>query len=607
MTLYRRLLLAYAVPLVVTMAAAVFVYRAFLESTQSARAVLESAKATSAVQRLLTLVVDAETGMRGFLLTGKDQSLAPYHAAIEELGAQREELARLVAHEADQMSRVRHIERLFSSWRNEVAEPSIAARRTSTDGFDIDGLPARFDGKARIRAIRHIAGEMTDVEEMRLGVRQEQSEWAARQGEMLALLVPGLAAVVALLLSFLLARHIARSLESVASAASGIVAGDLTRRVSVQGRDEIAQMAQAFNTLGDWMVARTGEMEALHRMGELLHSCASPDEVESVVVGLAPRLFPGTSGVIWMVDASRTHLSAAAAWGLSRTQAWGAQFAPDECWALRSSRTHVASPRENVPCAHSPEGEGATLTCIPLLAHGETLGVIQVKTAAEVFSGDMRRALESVAEHVALALSNLRLRETLRQESIRDALTGLYNRRYLEETLQRELARARRNESTVGVLFLDVDHFKRLNDTEGHEAGDAVLRSLGRLLIDSFRTSDAPCRYGGEELAVILPDISLEHLVARAKDMRDRVQRMGVCVGERKLGVTVSIGVALFPTHASDGEMLLRAADHALYAAKESGRNRVAIAESPSAGAGDVAGVAPFGATEALLASSRNA
>jgi diguanylate cyclase (GGDEF)-like protein len=191
---------------------------------------------------------------------------------------------------------------------------------------------------------------------------------------------------------------------------------------------------------------------------------------------------------------------------------------------------------------------------------------------------------ESAGEHLALALANLRLRESLRQQSIRDPLTGLFNRRYLEETLERELARSRRSGGKLGVLFVDVDHFKRLNDSEGHDAGDAALRKLGAVMIACFRSSDVVCRYGGEELAVVLPDIDLENLRKRAEVLRESVQRMSVVVNAKMIGaITVSIGASLFPDHGDSAAMLLHNADQALYAAKREGRNRVVLARTPNA------------------------
>jgi diguanylate cyclase (GGDEF)-like protein len=188
---------------------------------------------------------------------------------------------------------------------------------------------------------------------------------------------------------------------------------------------------------------------------------------------------------------------------------------------------------------------------------------------------------KALAEQVALAVANLRLRETLRSQSIRDPLTGLYNRRYLEETLGREIRRAERNRHPMGIVMFDIDRFKQFNDTFGHDAGDAVLREVGVLLHNRFRAEDIACRYGGEEFVVILPEAVLDDTRARAEELREAAKHLHVAPRGRALGaVTLSVGVAVFPDHGVTGDALLQAADAALYRAKQNGRDRIEAAGS---------------------------
>ncbi|MCG3115016.1 MAG: GGDEF domain-containing protein [Candidatus Manganitrophus sp. SA1] len=179
----------------------------------------------------------------------------------------------------------------------------------------------------------------------------------------------------------------------------------------------------------------------------------------------------------------------------------------------------------------------------------------------------------TVTEQVALALSNIR---PLRNQAIRDPLTGLFNRRYLEETLEQEISRAERNRQPIGVVMIDIDHFKKYNDTYGHEAGDAVLSELGRFLERNLRGGDTPCRYGGEEFTVLLPGASIENVRLKAERLREEIKQLNVQHRGRSVGaITLSLGLACFPDHGSTGEALLRAADQALYQAKAAGRDRV--------------------------------
>jgi diguanylate cyclase (GGDEF)-like protein len=193
-----------------------------------------------------------------------------------------------------------------------------------------------------------------------------------------------------------------------------------------------------------------------------------------------------------------------------------------------------------------------------------------------------QRLAAAVAEQIAMALANLNLRETLRHQSIRDSLTGLFNRRYMEETLERELHRGKRKGAPVGIIMLDLDHFKMFNDTFGHLAGDALLRAVGEFLQARVRGEDIVCRHGGEEFAVILPEASLESTRQRAEHLRDGVKILEVQHRGQSLGtITLSAGVAAFPDHGATAEVVLREADAALYRAKADGRDRVVVAQSP--------------------------
>ncbi|HQO28926.1 MAG TPA: GGDEF domain-containing protein, partial [Accumulibacter sp.] len=191
---------------------------------------------------------------------------------------------------------------------------------------------------------------------------------------------------------------------------------------------------------------------------------------------------------------------------------------------------------------------------------------------------DARRQLvQMTSENIGLAIVNLRLRESLRSQSLRDPLTGLYNRRHMEDFMARECRRAQRQRRPVSFMMADVDHFKRFNDKHGHQAGDALLAGLANTLQQRLRGDDIACRYGGEEFIVILPGASLENVVQRAEGLRRLVadDLRIIYDGDELPGVTLSIGVSSFPMHGLNGEQCIRAADDALYRAKLAGRDRV--------------------------------
>lgn len=244
--------------------------------------------------------------------------------------------------------------------------------------------------------------------------------------------------------------------------------------------------------------------------------------------------------------------------------------------------THAGS---YCPHLHLAPGEEPLYLCIPMIAQGETMGVLHLRNErVEGEQGPLpdnkQRLAITVVDHITLALANLNLRETLRAQSIRDALTGLFNRRYLEESLPRELARAKRRGATLGMIMLDVDRFKQINDTFGHEAGDTILNILGQWLQANVRGEDISCRYGGDEFVLILPEASLEDTRKRAQQICEGARRLKIEHQGQSLGsMTVSVGVAAFPAHGETRGDLLRAVDVALYKAKAGGRNWVAVAD----------------------------
>ena len=319
----------------------------------------------------------------------------------------------------------------------------------------------------------------------------------------------------------------------------------------------------------------------LAKMGELLQTCTNMREALSIVLGLEPKMFPELRGGVILLNASRTFLEVAGTWAECELSA--SVFEPNSCWALRTGHTYqVEAGDRSVPCAHADTVTSSYL-CIPIHAQGEGLGVIhfQANTDKREISQSELSLAETFAEQTGLSIANIRLREALRSQSIRDAVTGLFNRRYLEETLDREVQRTARSNQPLSVIMLDLDHFKSFNDTFGHAAGDLVLHEMGAFFLKNTRADDIACRYGGEEFVLILPDSDLEATQARAEQMRLDVKELDLNHGGKPLGlVTLSLGIAVFPAHGISSRLIMAAADAALYQAKKSGRDRVVVAES---------------------------
>jgi diguanylate cyclase (GGDEF)-like protein/PAS domain S-box-containing protein len=355
-------------------------------------------------------------------------------------------------------------------------------------------------------------------------------------------------------------------------------ATDITERKQME-----EQLQQANQELQNWvnkLEVRNSEMKLLRQMSDFLQACLTVEEAYGAIADLLKPLFPNCSGGVFALNPSSSLVEAVATWGEKLHSE--TLFNPHECWSLRRGLLHDAEhTRPSLFCQHVHKHPAPAETlCVPMMAQGETMGLLYLNSPNPGdFSESKHQLARTVSEHLSLALANLKLRETLHNQSIRDPLTGLFNRRYMEESLQREIHRADRNKQALGLIMIDVDHFKRFNDTWGHEAGDLVLRELSQFLQKSIRVSDIACRYGGEELTLIFPEMSLEETYKRAEELRQGIKEFDLKYHESSLGaITISLGVASFPQHGKTSDSLIQLADAALYRAKAEGRDRVVAA-----------------------------
>ncbi len=262
-------------------------------------------------------------------------------------------------------------------------------------------------------------------------------------------------------------------------------------------------------------------------------------------------------------------------------------FRPDDCWALSKSKPHMELTDGNDSiCPNFANCTHTRYVCVPMMAYAEVIGnmhfVLQYDLCdeqnreAKQRLDEMRQLALMASDRIALALANLKLRATLQYQSTRDPMTQLYNRRYLSEVLERKISRSERSKTPLTVLMIDIDHFKRYNDTYGHEAGDLLLREFGALLRQMVRGSDIACRYGGEEFVLVMPEATAAQASEKADEIRRCLANLKVDYQGQTLGqVTVSIGISEYAVDGRLATELLSASDRALYQAKASGRNCV--------------------------------
>jgi len=338
------------------------------------------------------------------------------------------------------------------------------------------------------------------------------------------------------------------------------------------------------------------EVQLLGELNEWLQSASTLDELFDMVARFMSHILPVSEGAIYVYSNSRDVLEGGVGWNGASVRD---QIRPDSCWSLRRGRTFVYGVGEVAfACEHAEPHDGRPYFCFPILAHGETVGLMHMRAAPKESNTEFRetRKLAQIcAEQISMAIANVKMRDQLREQSIRDSLTGLFNRRHMLDRLRSETARARHDGGGVAMLAVDVDHFKLFNDNHGHDAGDMVLRAVAEVMEQAVTGNEIACRPGGEEFSLVLPDADMEAAVERGEELRAAVEAVRVRYGDRDLpAISISVGVARFPDHGSMVQELILSADQALYAAKAQGRNCVVRAGSntPHAGAASDAAVA---------------
>lgn len=500
---------------------------------------------------------DGESAQRGYLLTADVDYLADYQRSRGDLPEMIAALQSLVRDNPEQTRRA-------LAWKIEI-ERRLGQMDATLGNYATGGLPSAqrsigLEVRRTSAALRAQARQLVATERQLLVQRAASSRNSATLLRALAILgIPLGLIIIAVVYSLLV--------------------GEIRRRARAEDAGDLAR-AELLDNI-DALERQGTDLNELSRYGGMLQSCVSVEEAVGLATQYFSRLLPDAGGTLYRVRASQDYAEEVAHWGEHALN--GPAMLPlSDCWALRRGQPHVhRAHHELLPCAHvaTPTlGATPTYVCVPLIAQGSQLGLLYLSGHDDAFLARMD-LVKTAAEQLSMALSSLELQSRLRVQSIREPLTGLFNRRYLEESLARELARCERRGMPLGLMMLDLDHFKRFNDVHGHAGGDALLAEFGRLLQALSRDEDIACRYGGEEFTLILPEADPITVQARAEAIRAGVEGMRVVhLGQELPHVTVSIGVAMFPQHGGLGDTLLRQADVALYRAKHAGRNRVEIA-----------------------------
>ena len=328
---------------------------------------------------------------------------------------------------------------------------------------------------------------------------------------------------------------------------------------------------------------RSKDNNYLNEMNDNLQTINSMKEAYFAIIEFASRIFKNEIGGLYIIDNQTDELSLVSSWGMPKKMK-DLNFPSKECAALKNGITNFFHENHSgLRCGHVNINQTDKSLCIPIIAPGETFGVFYIQPKEknlEKWPEDYKdQFLKNFTFSAGLALANIKLRENLREQSIRDPLTGLFNRRYMVETLQRECSRISRRNSTLGIIMLDIDHFKKVNDTYGHDAGDFILQSISSIFTKMIRNEDIACRFGGEEFILILPEVNKTVLFNRAEEIRKEIEQAEFVFNQKDLGkITISGGIYIYQNYDESVDKIIENVDGALYKAKRNGRNQIKIA-----------------------------
>ena len=460
----------------------------------------------------------------------------------------------------------------------------LAATDLSLSSLPVDGsFPLSAEDGRRVA--------VTDIQRGEI-VLATAEEVAGVHGAVWAVALLGL--LLASMLGYLLAGVIARPVYELAEGARRVAEGDLHTRVTIGDRGDIGNLANAFNQMTenlDTYVTRLEESRDelrrnLDRLGETLRSTHDLDAMLGVIVDTAAGTLHASAGAMFFLSPSGKQLRLQAVFGYEPPPVTEMRLGQGIAGRAAEGRPVLVPSRlEEAPGRAPAEPVARTAVAVPLVRGSNTIGVLALygRTLPDPFNEDDAATLASFAGQASVAIENVLLHQEAERLSLTDGLTGVWNRRYLQLQLQKEIDRANRFSRPLSLLLVDIDRFKEANDEHGHLVGDEALVEVVRRLIDSTRSNiDVVARFGGEEFVALLPETPREGARVVAEKVRQAIalrpiEAEGV---EGGLHITVSVGVASYPEDGTDADALIRAADRAMYRAKEAGRDRVELAVS---------------------------
>ena len=576
----QQILLVTIPPMLVLLCAVALLFYSYWMALHANRGTRRSLESIAQGEELLRHVTEMHMGVRGYTFTQQASLLAPYEQAAAAIPAELANLRDLESDSPSQVAEVDAIQNALTRWQADFANRTISRINRGTP---VEVPPLLAEGEKRLTPVHQMLAKLLEEDhaENIAGLRDEEQQM--RRMLVVALGVAFLVGVIVLLVTREVAGLLVQPVRQLIEASERVSRGDFRVSLPAPADNEFGILSLSFSHMTLALRQEREEMAALNRYSEAVTQCTSEGEIcDHVLFAIRERFHP-RQVIIFKLNPEENLLEAVATLLPlpEELHDWPVIAEPHNCKAVRTGRhfrVNDVSVEPPCPSKFVIPGEGSYY-CGPLIAGGVIIGAVRVEGLKDYWTPERESLLESYLSGAASALSNLRLLETTKQQANVDELTGLYNRRFLEEYARKLLAMARRKGQPLGIIMMDLDHFKEFNDVYGHEVGDRILRHFAKTATQAMREANLAARYGGEEFVVILPETDAQGCLRLGERIRLAVERMVVPSGTEKPlpQVTVSLGIAVYPDHAQSLEELLQASDKALYESKRAGRNRSTV------------------------------
>ena len=531
----------------------------------------------SHTESLLQGINEMDSRARGYILTRQNSFLQGYHVASRFVLQDFVDLHDLTSQSPSRSAELGKLQKRFETWKTQRVDPVLAEVKA---GGKSRGELINEQWTSNLAEVQGAVLQFRQLSqkeaESNRSIRNHDIRWAVMSGAAMGLVFVALM----FLLVHYVSREITEPVQQFISAAEHLRHGDFELELPPEADNEFGVLSRSFREMTQALWQDREELGALKRYSEAVTQCTSEAEVYDQILHALRDRFRAEQVIIFRLRPEEDYLEVVASLTPlpEDLQEWPVIEGKHRCKAVRMGRPFRVNDVSVEPLcpAKFAEPTKGSYYCGPLIAGGIIIGAIRLQGEPGLWTPERESLVESYLSTTASVLSNLHLLQTMREQANMDPLTGLYNRRFCKDYARKLMAMARRKDTPLGFIMLDLDHFKNINDVYGHEIGDRILKQFSKTVTQSMRETNLTARLGGEEFIILLPDTGAKACQVVAERIRNAVARMTVPqVKEKPIPpVTVSLGIAVYPEHGGTLEEMLQASDRALYESKRAGRNR---------------------------------